>query len=58
MNGYKLIDPPVSSYSEPSEIRSWIETLEAMEDGPEVREALTEAREMLKLREGTDGPGG
>lgn len=47
--GHILIDPPVSAYSDPGEIRAWIRELEAMPDRPEVRTALDEAREMLRV---------
>ena len=45
---YTLIDAPVTRWSDASDIKAWLEELEALEHTPEVRRALDMAREWLE----------
>ena len=44
---YHLIDPPVTPYSDPDDIRAWLAELEQMEETPEVQEAIDNANSWL-----------
>jgi len=44
----QIIDPPVGPYSDPEDIRRWIEELEAMPPSPERDYELESARSWLK----------
>jgi hypothetical protein len=43
-----LIDAPVGPYSTKEEIKAWIEELKAMEQVPEVLDAIAEAERWLE----------
>lgn len=45
-----IIDAPVGPYSDPHEIRAWIEELRALPESGAIRRALTDAEEMLNQR--------
>lgn len=48
---YILIDPPVTPFSPPTEIRAWLDTLRGMEQTPEVVEEIRRAEEWLRATE-------
>lgn len=45
-----IIDPPVGPFSNPDDIRSWIEELRTFPDCEETRQAKAEAEQMLSQR--------
>lgn len=57
MSSFFLIDPPVSAWSTPAELRDWLEVLQGLERTPEVRSALAEARAWLVESERREGAG-
>lgn len=46
-----LIDSPVTPYSDIEAIEAWIRELRAMPDNPQVRAALAEAEQTLRIRQ-------
>ena len=48
---YTLIDPPVNLFSTEKQIEEWIAELESMESNPQVKESLTDARELLETKQ-------
>lgn len=44
---YYMIDPPVSPYSSKGEIQAWLDELERMEQTPEVKMAIEDAKRWL-----------
>lgn len=51
MSGYYIIDAPVTPYSPPDEIREWITHLKALEQNPEVLDAIEAAQGWLETSE-------
>lgn len=47
---YILIDPPVTPFSSEKDILAWIEELKTYPDRPEVREAILQAKEYIKMK--------
>lgn len=45
-----IIDPPVGPYSDPDDIRAWLEELRKMPDNEDVRQAIKEAEQLLERR--------
>ena len=45
-----LIDSPVTPYSSEEDILAWIEELKTYPDRPEVREAILQAQEYIKMK--------
>lgn len=48
--GYILIDSPVTPYSSEEDILTWIKKLKIYPDRPEVREAISQAQEHIKMK--------
>ena len=48
--GYILIDPPVTPHSSEEDILAWIKKLKTYPDRPEVREAISQAQEYIKMK--------
>ena len=44
-----IIDPPVTPYSPPGKIKAWIKELKSRQQTPDIRLALKEAEEDLKV---------
>jgi len=51
---YILIDPPVTPYSSKEDIFAWLEKLKTLPDLPEVRDAVSQAQEYLKMKKEFD----
>jgi len=45
---YYLIDPPVGPFSTPKEVEAWLKELAKLEQTTEVRDAIKEAKTLLK----------
>ena len=48
---FEIIDPPVTEFSTPQEIRAWIVELESIHQSKGVKEELDKARKMLTSSE-------
>ncbi len=48
--GYILIDPPVTPHSSEKDILAWIKKLKTFPDRPEVKEAISQAQEYIKMK--------
>ena len=45
----QIIDPPVSVYSSPEDLRAWLDELRHMEPTPDVQDAIEQAKCWLVL---------
>jgi hypothetical protein len=48
--GYILIDPPVTPFSPEEDILAWIDHLKTLPDLPEVRDAISQAEDYIKMK--------
>ena len=53
-----IIDPPVGMYSSEVSIQAWIEELKTWESTPDVKDAINEAEEWLRLKREYDSRSG